>query len=147
MKNRPRNIALLLVVLLTIVPACAEKKAAVPEDLTPVEGVVTLDKAPLAGVAVTFCPEIEGNPSASGVTDVSGRFRLTCFPSGNGAKPGKYKVIVIGRTSSGYSPHPVSPGASTTKAIPPQYSIPTQSPLAATVPTAGDIVLELKSKP
>ncbi len=146
MKNQPRKRFLLLVALLAIVPACGKKTPAVPEDLTPVEGLVTLDKTPLPGVAVTFCPEIEGNPSASGVTDANGRFRLTTFPSGNGAKPGKYKVIVVARTSSGYSPHPTSPATTAAKAIPPRYSIPAQSLLTATVPASGEIVFDLKSK-
>ncbi len=146
MKNQLRKRSLLLVALLAIVPACGKKTPAVPEDLTPVEGLVTLDKKPLPGVAVTFCPEIEGNPSASGVTDANGRFRLTTFPSGNGAKSGKYKVIVVARTSSGYSPHPAAPSTAKTKAIPASYSLPTQSPLTATVPASGEIVFDLKSK-
>jgi len=146
MKKQPRKRLLLLIALLAIVPACGKKTPAVPEDLTPVEGLVTLDKKPLPGVAVTFCPEIEGSPSASGVTDANGRFRLTTFPSGNGARPGKYKVIVVAHASTGYSPHPTGVSPSAAKAIPASYGIPAQSPLTASVPVSGEIVFDLKSK-
>jgi hypothetical protein len=135
-----------ILVLLAIVPCCAKRWTAIPEYLTPVQGIVMLDGKPLAGVVVTFCPKKEEGSSAAGITDENGCFQLTCFPTGNGAKPGEYNVTVAARATGGYSPHQDSHSTIGTKAIPRHYGISTQTPLAATVPADRKIVLELKSK-
>jgi hypothetical protein len=59
----------------------------------PVEGVVRLNGAPVAGATVSFLPEGGGRP-AVGATNRDGRFRLTTFESGDGALPGRYRVVV-----------------------------------------------------
>jgi hypothetical protein len=140
-------ISIPFVVALAIALGCEKKGPTVPDDLTPVQGVATIDGKPLAGVAVTFCSETEGGPSAAGVTDQSGRFQLTSFPIGNGARPGKYKVIVVSRAVGGYSPQSANQTPAATATIPATYGIPATTSLSATVPATGDIVLELKSRP
>ena len=142
-----RQISAPLIVVLALALGCAKTGPAVPEGLTPVQGVATIDGKALSGVAVTFCPEVEGGPSAAGVTDQNGRFQLTSFPTGNGAKPGKYKVIVVSRAVGGYSPQSANQTPASNTTIPAVYGTPTTTLLSATVPVTGDIALELKSKP
>jgi hypothetical protein len=62
--------------------------------LSKVEGVVTLDGAPLPGATVSFMPVGEGR-SASGLTDGNGYFTLSTFRTDDGALAGDYKVIVV----------------------------------------------------
>lgn len=59
-------------------------------DLEPVTGTVMLDGAPVEGAMVVF----HGEQGASGITDSSGKFTLTTFDPGDGAKVGLYKVTV-----------------------------------------------------
>src|SRR5262249_6170903 len=63
-------------------------------NLSKVEGVVTLDGAPLSGATVSFMPVGDGR-AASGLTDGDGYFRLTTFRTDDGALAGNYKVIVV----------------------------------------------------
>lgn len=142
---KPQYPPVLLAVLLAFATGCAEKsKAVVPENLTPVQGVVKLNGTPLSDVVVTFCSVDEGSPSASGATDKNGRFRLTTFPSRDGAKPGKYKIIVVDHVSGGY---PDYAGKSFNTGVPFAYSVPNTTPLSITLPAPGEIVLQLKSNP
>jgi hypothetical protein len=62
--------------------------------LSKVEGVVTLDGAPLSGATVSFMPVGEGR-AAAGLTDGDGYFRLTTFRTDDGALAGDYRVIVV----------------------------------------------------
>lgn len=59
-------------------------------DLEPVTGTVLLDGSPVEGATVVF----HGEQGASGITDSSGKFTLTTFDPGDGAKVGVYKVTV-----------------------------------------------------
>jgi hypothetical protein len=134
------GMSLLLAVLLGTVSACKNKGPVVPEDLTPVRGVVTLDGKPLGGVVVTFSPENETGTAAAGTTDQEGRFQLTSFPTGNGARPGNYKVLVTSRADASYS-------RPTTLNIPPVYSNIASTPFTIAVPISKEVVLPLRSKP
>src|SRR5262249_36612024 len=65
---------------------------------TPVSGVIMLDGQPLGNAVITLAP-VEGRTteaSAGGVSDSSGRFQLGIETHTNGAKPGRYKPIVLG---------------------------------------------------
>jgi hypothetical protein len=64
------------------------------QSLSKVEGVVTLDGAPLSDATVSFMPVGNGR-AASGLTDSNGYFRLTTFRTDDGALAGDYKVIVL----------------------------------------------------
>ena len=58
-----------------------------------VEGEVKLDGKPLENAMILFTPEDKGTP-ASGTSGSDGSFRLTTYSSGDGIKPGTYKVTV-----------------------------------------------------
>jgi hypothetical protein len=64
------------------------------QNLSKVEGVVTLDGAPLSGATVSFMPVGQGR-AASGLTDGDGYFQLTTFRTDDGALAGDYRVIVV----------------------------------------------------
>jgi hypothetical protein len=57
--------------------------------------VVTLEGTPVAGATVLFMPDSqdEGRP-ASGFTSSDGTFRLMTHKPGDGALPGKYRVLI-----------------------------------------------------
>jgi carboxypeptidase family protein len=59
----------------------------------PVTGTVTLQGKPLAGAAITFVPTGEGE-AASAITDSDGKYALTTWEAGDGARPGEYRVKV-----------------------------------------------------
>jgi len=59
-----------------------------------VAGTVTLQGKPVAGAAVTFVPAGEEGEAASAITDSNGKYALTTFRAGDGARPGEYRVKV-----------------------------------------------------
>jgi hypothetical protein len=48
---------------------------------------------PVAGAAITFVPTGEGE-AASAMTDSEGKYALTTWEAGDGARPGEYRVKV-----------------------------------------------------
>lgn len=60
----------------------------------PVEGVITLDGAPVAGASVTFVPSAGGRPGAA-ITDDSGRFVIWEAGMKQGLTQGNYEVSVF----------------------------------------------------
>ena len=58
----------------------------------PVTGKVTYRGQPVLKAMVVFVPE-SGRP-ATGMTDESGRFRLSTFEAGDGARPGPHTVTI-----------------------------------------------------
>jgi hypothetical protein len=110
-----------------------------PEAKTvPVTGFISLDGQPLAGVSVQFIPE-KGRPAA-GTTGNDGRFRLSTFRANDGALPGRYRVTIAPR-DAGTGGKPGGSGTDKDKpprsAVPPRYSRPETSPLAAEVSPDG----------
>ena len=75
-----------------------------------VSGKVTVAGQPVKDVIVTFAPETGGRP-ATGVTDASGYYSLATLAKGDGALPGKYKVV--------FSMVQSDPGSSTAPTAPP----------------------------
>jgi len=63
-------------------------------DTVPVSGTVTLDGTPVEGAKVVFAPTSGGGSAASGVTDASGRYKLTTLNPGDGALAGSYAVMI-----------------------------------------------------
>jgi hypothetical protein len=59
----------------------------------PVTGTVTLQGKPVTGAAITFVPTGEGE-AASAITDSEGKYALTTWEAGDGARPGEYRVKV-----------------------------------------------------
>jgi hypothetical protein len=98
-----------------------------------VEGKVTMNKKPLAGVNVRFYPirpEKEQLPYSTGITDSGGKYSLTHDGDKPGAVVGESKVVVSWpsrdiRAATG-SPAP-------TATIPLRYTVVTDSPIAVVV--------------
>ncbi len=89
---------LLLYGLLTLTAMAGGCQRGATWDLVPVEGTVTKDSKPLAGIEVTFMPEIDagaqGPPPAQGTTDKAGHYRLRNHNGDEGAVVGKYRVVL-----------------------------------------------------
>jgi hypothetical protein len=135
------------------------------QNLSKVEGVVTLDGVPLSGATVSFMPVGQGRP-ASGLTDGDGYFQLTTFRTDDGALAGDYRVIVVVdeaekrdlTTDQGKAEARVgtmSPQGKKKQAekkskkpsqVPEIYRDIKKTPLKEVVPTNGKIELALRSK-
>jgi len=99
--------------------------------LTPVAGVVTLDKAPLAEATVRFIPQgdTQGHGGV-GKTDAAGKYEIVANRQDNrkGLLPGEYKVVIS----------TLPPGAkpietNVTELVPEPYCNMRESTLTATV--------------
>ncbi len=125
-----------------------------PPGLVPVKGTVTLDGKQLATASVQFVAQDPGGRDATGTTDEDGVFTLSTLKPGDGAIPGKYKVVIQAST-------PVSgpPAASMEDAqksardkaprgitLPDRYTRPDRTVLWQDVPASGPVVFELTSK-
>lgn len=117
----------------------------------PVSGVLTYQGQPLESYRVTFYPE-QGERASSGLTDAEGKFTLGTNREGDGAPPGRYKVVVS------FSPPasedttldlPIEDPSKMPKPkvkVPEKYSNPEQSGLIMEVPKSGlrDLKLDLQ---
>lgn len=129
-----------------------------------VEGIVTLDGAPVANATVTFVPVQEGTgASATGTTDAAGKYTLTAVGKigaqiGAGTLPGEYFVAVQkdeipdlenlddkNRESGGGGPSDQE--IKVTHVVPPQFNDAKKSGIKVTV-NAGpnNIPIDLMSK-
>ena len=87
--------ALLLIGLLLVFTGCGSSDDRVA--VYPVEGQITVNGQPLAGVQVVFHPaEINGlqSPPATARTDADGRFELSTYDARDGAAAGTYQITV-----------------------------------------------------
>jgi len=89
MKFHFRWLTFFLFTALVVGGGCGYRRAA----RVPVEGTVTIDAEPLEGASVMLFPEAGGRP-ANAVTDAAGKFVLATYGGKDGAKPGRYKVVV-----------------------------------------------------
>ena len=64
-------------------------------ETVPVSGAATFNGQPIEGATVMFLPKVPPGNGAGGLTDSSGRFRLTTFESGDGVVPGSYLVTIM----------------------------------------------------
>jgi hypothetical protein len=60
----------------------------------PVSGTVKLGGEPVAGATVTFALT-DGTGSAAGITDAGGKYTLSTYGGGDGARAGDYKVTIV----------------------------------------------------
>jgi hypothetical protein len=61
----------------------------------PVSGVVTMKGQPLEGATVVFVPAEGGShQAATGITDGTGKFKLSTFLADDGAQEGEYRIKV-----------------------------------------------------
>lgn len=138
-----------------------------------VEGLVTLDGAPVDGATVTFNPVGEGRPG-SAVTNAQGIFKIE---GKEGLAPGKYKVTVTKREQmmanlspeaqkdptlamkemikagkiTGDPTKKVLPKPGTGPAIPPNlmpaiYGDSNKTPFEIEIPHSGQVKLEMQKK-
>lgn len=113
-----------------------------PEKTYPVEGTVTLDGQPVAGLILfgAIDPAPSGKRyTARGAVDSRGRYELSTFGQGDGAVAGWYEVTVsdlrVGMTNEQDNPEPI---------IPLKYGSPEQSGLKFEVkPQHNKIDIEL----
>jgi hypothetical protein len=134
--------------------------------LVKVSGKVTLDDKPLEGAEVNFIPASGGAP-ASGYTGSDGTFTLTTYRTGDGAKPGEYKVTVSKKedASTGNVPSTADPQSMTDAmrnfqaksaqqqaqrqtpklTLPAEYSDALKTKLKCTVPADGPVEFNLRS--
>ncbi|MDR3183319.1 MAG: carboxypeptidase-like regulatory domain-containing protein [Planctomycetaceae bacterium] len=99
-------ITITLFIVTLIISGCGESS---PYKVVFVSGTVTFDGAPVEGINVIFSPlnPDEGH-TAGGITDASGKFKLTTggLKVGKGAVPGKYNVLFEKSTNEGFGLSP-----------------------------------------
>jgi hypothetical protein len=77
-----------------------------------IRGVVTIDGQPHEGIQVSFLPADPAKPTASGVTDALGRFRLLSGSHGTpGVQKGPHKVVFSAGAAAEMAPEFVGPQA------------------------------------
>lgn len=121
-----------------------------------VRGKVMLDGKPLPYATVIFIAQDEGGRDATASADANGVFQLTTFKPGDGALPGKYKVVVqpVATVTGGpvaATPEEAQQGGgkgavATTPKIAPRFTQPDQTVLEQVIPANGEIVLDVKSE-
>jgi hypothetical protein len=140
--------------LLVLVSGCGERPSMVP-----LRGTVRLDGRPLPNATVSFIAQGASGRDAFGFTDANGVFQLSTLKSGDGALPGKYKVVVqpVDQTDADVvvaPPWAKTRSAATTNrkpnrspvVLPPRYTQADQTVFVQEVPSSGDVVFELQSK-
>ena len=136
-----------LLLLALVAPAgCGGPPA--PE-YAPVEGKVTRDGRPLAGVLVTFEPEPSPGANrartAEGVTDEAGAYRLRTEDAGgerDGAAVGAYRVVLRDPAA-----RPGDPRARASAVIPVEYTVPARTPLKDVAVPAGGRTYDIAVAP
>jgi hypothetical protein len=85
---------LLLPLVVLVLAGCSSGTGRAPT--YPVSGTVTKKGQALAGVTVVFVP-VEGasHEAAMGISDASGKFKLTTFSADDGAQEGNYRIKVL----------------------------------------------------
>ena len=108
----------------------------------PIEGTVTWNGQPLANAQIAFQPVAAGDKGSArpavGRIDDRGQYFVSTFANGDGAMPGEYTVVVVGRRDQ-------KPVEVLTKAdhdamaspIPAIYSDASRSPLKASIPAGA----------
>lgn len=90
--SRPGKLAAITLVTVGIVLTGCSNSSRLPT--YPVTGAVTSQGKPVAGAAVTFVPTSTEGEAASAITDSEGKYALTTWEAGDGARPGQYRVKV-----------------------------------------------------
>jgi hypothetical protein len=122
----------LVVMVVSALPGCSGDQR--PTTIA-VTGRVSFAGRPLASGAITFYPdEARHEPGARpalGVIDKDGRYSLSTFRKGDGARPGSYRISIESLSGERSIERP---DARETWAIPERYGRTDTSGLVATVP-------------
>jgi hypothetical protein len=121
--------------------------------LVPVGGTITYNGSPLDNATIVFTPKDSSKQGAGGLSDASGKFKLTTISDQDGTYTGEYAVYVLKEEQIQISdeelleysrngqtpPQPKS-------LIPTQYSNPAEPIINISIPTGGDknLLIELK---
>lgn len=143
--NHPSNAragVFLFIIAMAHSLGCGDKPQT--KQFVPAEGVVTLDGKPAIGVVVTFVPEDTTGGVAAGRADKKGVFHLQSFPTDEGIRPGRYRVVISPAETGGYTARPALDGA--VSRLPSRYFTPNTTPLEVTIPSENPIELALVSK-
>jgi hypothetical protein len=70
----------------------------------PVTGTVTMQGKPVANAVITFVPTGTDGEAASAITDSEGKYALTTWEAGDGARPGEYRVKVSKQEETAVDP-------------------------------------------
>ena len=121
----------------------------------PVTGTVTYNGSPLADANLNF-QLADGSGASVAKTDAQGKYSVQTFVSGDGARPGEYKVAItkfetiesdpnqVPTDSEEYAPPSGDEQAPPAKnLLPPKYADPNNSGLTATV-TEGDNTVDFE---
>jgi len=90
--NRPSKLSVATFVTVGIVLTGCSNSDRPPT--YPVTGTVTSQGQPVAGAAITFVPTGTDGEAASAITDSEGKYSLTTWEAGDGARSGQYRVKV-----------------------------------------------------
>jgi hypothetical protein len=100
--NRAVKLAVSILVTVGIVLTGCSNSSRLPT--YPVTGTVTLHGKPLAGAVITFVPTGNEGDAASAITDSEGKYALTTWKAGDGARPGEYRVKVSKQEQAAVDP-------------------------------------------
>lgn len=93
-----RKLAVVFVLGASVLTGCGG--GADRPELVPVSGTVNYKGSPVDGATVTFSTEKSAR-SSSGVTDSSGKFKLTTFDTNDGAPIGEHVVTIAKAEAAG----------------------------------------------
>ena len=100
--NRPAKLAVSTLITVGIVLTGCSNSSRPPT--YSVTGTATLQGKPVAGAAVTFVPTGTEGEAASAITDSEGKYALTTWEAGDGARPGQYGVKVSKQEQAAVDP-------------------------------------------
>jgi hypothetical protein len=139
--DRPRIVPWTGLVIAAAIAGC-EPKVTRAE----VNGTVTLEGKPLAGVTVAFFPQTKGvDPHlvGRGTTDSAGRYTLSGSDEEAGTVIGTNRVVVLPPKTPRSAGGSTSGMAALGRQIPAKYRSPQLSPLVVTVQAGGPQTLDL----
>ncbi|MDR1053246.1 MAG: hypothetical protein LBL39_03635 [Planctomycetaceae bacterium] len=121
--------------------------------LVPVGGTITYNGSVLGNATVVFMPKDSNKQGAGGLSDASGKFKLTTISDQDGAYAGEYAVYVLKEEQIQisdeemleYSRNGQKPPQAKSL-IPTKYTNPANPIINLTIPPTGDknILIELK---
>jgi hypothetical protein len=135
-----------LAVLLAVSDGCSGTDDQGPKRVA-ATGTVNYKGQPVEGASVVMTPD-SGTSAAMGKTDASGQFKLGTKEAGDGAVPGKYKVMIsktettteeIPETDPRYGT--VTPKTTVKEHLPAKYKDPKKSGLTVEIKDGEDNVL------
>src|SRR6476469_2586170 len=100
--NHPGNLVVAVLVTLGItLTGCPNSSRPATYRVT---GTVTMQGKPVAGAVITFVPTGTDGAAASAITDSDGKYALTTWRAGDGARPGEYRVKVSKQEQTAVDP-------------------------------------------